>query len=74
MFSAPLFPSYVPSMRDMPQYTVWGESFLMFFFVIITSFALATVTLMDDRDTSSMFSAIPSIGTASKTGGKKSKH
>ena len=71
--STPLFPSYAPSFKDMPQYTFWGESVLMFFFVILTSFALATVTLMDNNDASSILPTLPNMGVAPKSGGKKSK-
>jgi hypothetical protein len=76
VFRSSLFPSYSASLKDMSQYHVWGESFLMFFFVILTTFALATVTLMDNNDSSSMLPALPalpSIGNAPKTGGKKHK-
>jgi len=67
------FPSYAPTYGDFPQYTIWGESILMYFFLIITAFALATVTMMDSNASSSS-SIIPSIqlpGTSS--GGKKAK-
>jgi hypothetical protein len=70
------FPSYAPAYRDFPQYSIWGESFLMYFFVIFTTFALATVTMMDTNGSSSSSSfanMVPAVELpgAPKTGGKK---
>jgi hypothetical protein len=82
-----IFPSYAPSFKDSPQYSIWGESFLMYIFVIFTTFALATVTMMDSNGsasstiTSSLTSMTPAVELPSvsnvnatpKSGGKKPK-
>jgi len=75
-----ILPSYAPAYRDFPQYSLWGESFLMYFFVIFTTFALATVSMMDTNGSSSSSSfanmvpavQLPSAPTPT-TGGKKHK-
>jgi len=75
-----LFPSYAPEYRNLSQYSFWGESFLMYFFVIFTTFALATVSMMDTNGSSSSSSfanmvpavQLPSVPTTT-TGGKKPK-
>ena len=74
------FPSYAPEYHNFSQYSFFGESFLMYFFVIFTTFALATVTMMDSKSSSSSSSfanmvpavQLPGAG-APKTGGKKNK-
>jgi hypothetical protein len=73
------FPSYAPTYGDFPQYTIWGESALMYFSVIITAFALATVTMMDSNGSSSSSSMIPAIqlpgaSSGGKKGNNKKKH
>ena len=59
-------PAYFPNYNDLPQYSMWGASFLMMAFVIMTTFALATVTMMD-KNVGTSGSILPKIG------GKKSK-
>ena len=72
-----LFPSYAPELHNLPQYSLWGESFLMYFFVIFTTFALATVSMMDTNGSSgssnftNMVPAVQLPGPSS--GGKKNK-
>lgn len=71
-----LLPSYAPEYQNFPQYTIWGESFLMYFFVIFTTFALATVSMMDTNASSSssnFANMVPAVQlpSAPKIGGKK---
>jgi len=73
-----MFPAYAPEYHNLPQYSFWGESFLMYFFVIFTAFALATVSMMDTNGSSSSSSftnMVPAVElpSAPKIGGKKHK-
>ena len=73
-----MFPAYAPEYHNLSQYSFWGESFLMYFFVIFTAFALATVTMMDTNGSSSSSSfanMVPAVElpSAPKIGGKKNK-
>jgi len=42
-----IFPSYVPQYGNLPQYTIWNTSFLMYFMIYLTVGALIMVTIMD---------------------------
>ena len=81
------FPSYAPTYGSFPQYNIWGESILMYFFVIITTLALATVSIMDtnasaNSNASSVLpNMVPAVQLPAVSGGKggnkknhKSKH
>ena len=60
-----IFPSYAPEYVNFPQYSFGGESFLMYFFIILTAFALATVSMMDSNSSSSfsnITNMVPKIG------------
>ena len=77
-----IFPSYVPQYGNLPQYTFWSTSFLMYFMIFITTGALAFVTIMDKDGKSAPSSnlgpapPVPSAPSAPKVpsiGGKKRK-
>jgi hypothetical protein len=72
-----MFPSYAPEYHNLSQYSLWGESFLMYFFVIFTTFALATVSMMDTNGSSSssnFANMVPAVQLpGASTGGKKHK-
>jgi len=61
-----LIPSYAPSYGQLGNYDVWGQSILMYFFLICTAVTLAIVTLADSG--SSLGSASSAImNTVSST-------
>lgn len=75
-----IFPSYVPQYGNLPQYTIWNTSFLMYFMIYLTVGALIMVTIMDkDSGSGSSPSPSPAPGPAPSappgptSGGKKRK-
>ena len=55
-----LIPSYAPAYGQLGNYEIWGQSILMYFFLICTAFTLAMVTLMDtDSPAAADFSSAP---------------
>ena len=43
-----LIPSYAPAYGQLGNYGIWGQSILMYFFLICTAVTLAIITLMDN--------------------------
>jgi hypothetical protein len=63
-----IFPSYVPQYGNFPQYTIWSNSFLMYFMILLTTGALVMVTIMDKDGKSAPTKSNGSSGPKSNSG------